>query len=197
MSSFAQRLHTARRDKSMTQKQLADSLGIQQGQVSLYETGKDEPSDVAKERIAELLGVSLDYLEGKTPVEDGSLEDFDEAETLAHRLKVIRTYYGKSQTEFCKEIGISQSALSSLENGSTSPSAEVLQKLGKMGFSLDWILYGENNQPESAKVVLEQTATDFELSRIQKLLLKLPQEKLVMWRKMLEVYVAGETTKGK
>lgn len=196
MSSFAQRLHTARRTKKMTQKQLADMLGVQQGQVSLYETGKDEPADVTKERIAEILEVSLDYLEGNTPVQDGSLKDFDETETLAHRLKVIRTYYRKSQAEFAPMLGISQSALSSLENGATSPSAEVLQKLGRMNFDLDWILYGENNQPESAKVVLEQTATDWEISRIRKLLLKLPQEKLKMWRQMLEVYVAGET-KGK
>ena len=93
-------------------------------------------------------------------------------------------------------LGISQSAVSSQEIGTTSPSAEVLQKLGRMGFDLDWILYGESNQPESAKVVLEQTATDWEISRIHNLLLKLPQEKLKMWRQMLEVYVAGET-KGK
>lgn len=196
MSNFAQRLHAARRSKKITQTQLADLLGIKQGQVSLYETGKDEPSDVTKERIAEILEVSLDYLEGKTPVQDGSLKDFDKAETLAHRLKVIRTYYKKSQLEFAEMLGISQSAVSSQEIGTTSPSAEVLQKLGRMGFDLDWILYGESNQPESAKVVLEQTATDWEISRIHKLLLKLPQEKLKMWRQMLEVYVAGET-KGK
>ena len=41
MSSFAQRLYTARKNKKMTQKQLADQLGVQQGQISLYETDKD------------------------------------------------------------------------------------------------------------------------------------------------------------
>lgn len=196
MSSFSQRLHAVRRSKNVTQKQLADLLGVQQGQISYYETGKDEPSDTVKERIAEILGTSLDYLDGKTPVQGESPKDFDEAATLAHRIKVIRTYYNKPQMEFASMLGISQSALSSLEKGTTSPSAEVLKKLGRMGFDLEWLLYGETEQPESAKVVLEQTATDWEISRIHKLLLKLPLDKLKMWRQMLEIFVAGET-KGK
>ena len=53
--------------------------------------------------------------------------------------------------------------------------------------------YGENNQPESAAIVLEQSANDWEIAQIQKLLLKLPQEKLKMWRQMLEIYIATET----
>ena len=193
MSSFAQRLYTARKNKKMTQKQLADQLGVQQGQISLYETDKDEPPVVVKERIAELLDVSLDFLNGRTPDESGHLSDLDTSLTMAHRIKVIRTYYQKSQMDFAHDLGISQSALSSLENGSTSPSAEVLQKLGRMGFALEWILYGENNQPESAAIVLEQSANDWEIAQIQKLLLKLPQEKLKMWRRMLEIYIAAET----
>ena len=140
MSSFAQRLYTARKNKKMTQKQLADQLGVQQGQISLYETDKDEPPVVVKERIAELLDVSLDFLNGRTPDESGHLSDLDTSLTMAHRIKVIRTYYQKSQMDFAHDLGISQSALSSLENGSTSPSAEVLQKLGRMGFALEWIL---------------------------------------------------------
>ena len=193
MSSFAQRLYTARKNKKMTQKQLADQLGVQQGQISLYETDKDEPPVVVKERIAELLDVSLDFLNGRTPDESGHLSDLDTSLTMAHRIKVIRTYYQKSQMDFAHDLGISQSALSSLENGSTSPSAEVLQKLGRMGFALEWILYGENNQPESAAIVLEQSANDWEIAQIQKLLLKLPQEKLKMWRQRLEIYIATET----
>ena len=193
MSSFAQRLYTARKNKKMTQKQLADQLGVQQGQISLYEPDKDEPPVVVKERIAELLDVSLDFLNGRTPDESGHLSDLDTSLTMAHRIKVIRTYYQKSQMDFAHDLGISQSALSSLENGSTSPSAEVLQKLGRMGFALEWILYGENNQPESAAIVLEQSANDWEIAQIQKLLLKLPQEKLKMWRQMLEIYIAAET----
>ena len=193
MSSFAPRLYTARKNKKMTQKQLADQLGVQQGQISLYETDKDEPPVVVKERIAELLDVSLDFLNGRTPDESGHLSDLDTSLTMAHRIKVIRTYYQKSQMDFAHDLGISQSALSSLENGSTSPSAEVLQKLGRMGFALEWILYGENNQPESAAIVLEQSANDWEIAQIQKLLLKLPQEKLKMWRQMVEIYIAAET----
>ena len=66
----------------MTQKQLADQLGVQQGQISLYETDKDEPPVVVKERIAELLDVSLDFLNGRTPDESGHLSDLDTSLTM-------------------------------------------------------------------------------------------------------------------
>lgn len=192
MNVFAKRLHAARKKKNWTQTQLAKELSIRQAYVSNYETGKDEPSDELKGRIAELLGVSLDYLEGRTPDAALDLSNPDVSNTLAHRLKVIRNYYHKSQADFAKELGIAQSTLSSFESGTTTPSFEILQQIGRMGFDVNWLLYGENNQPETDKIILDESEVALELARIQELLRQLPKDKISMWRQILELYIANE-----
>lgn len=189
LSEFAKRLKEIRKGK-MTQGELADLLNTTQVQISLYETGKDEPTPELLEKVAEIFDVTTDYLSGKTPAKDASVDT--EADTLAQRIKVIRVYYDKSQEEFAKDLSISQSALSSIEHG-TIPSAEVIQKLGKMGFSLEWLLYGENNQPTSPKQVLENTAADWERTRINKLLNALSHNKLKLCRQCLELFVSSFT----
>ncbi len=189
LNDFAKRLKEIRKGR-MTQGELADLLNTTQVQISLYETGKDDPSPELLEKIAEIFDVTIDYLSGKTPAKDASIDT--ETDTLAQRIKVIRVYYDKSQEEFAKDLSISQSALSSIEHG-TIPSAEVIQKLGKMGFSLEWLLYGENNQPTSPKQVLEDTAADWERTRINKLLNALSHDKLKLCRQCLELFVASFT----
>ena len=191
LSEFAKRLKEIRKGK-MTQGELADLLNTTQVQISLYETGKDEPTPELLEKVAEIFDVTTDYLSGKTPAKDASVDT--EADTLAQRIKVIRVYYDKSQEEFAKDLSISQSSLSSIEHG-TIPSAEVIQKLGKMGFSLEWLLYGENNQPTSPKQVLEDTAADWERARINKLLNALSHDKLKLCRQCLELFIASSTIK--
>ena len=189
MSEFAKRLKEIRKGR-MTQGELADLLDTTQVQISLYETGKDDPSPALLKKIAEIFDVTIDYLSGKTPSKNSSIDT--ETDTLAQRIKVIRVYYDKSQEEFAKDLSISQSALSSIEHG-TIPSAEVIQKLGKMGFSLEWLLYGENNQPTSPKQVLEDTAADWERTRINRLLNALSHDKLKLCRQCLELFVSSCT----
>jgi transcriptional regulator with XRE-family HTH domain len=189
LSDFAKRLKEVRKGK-MTQGELADLLNTSQVQISLYETGKDEPTPELLEKVAEIFDVTMDYLSGKTPAKDASVDT--DVDTLAQRIKIIRVYYDKSQEEFAKDLSISQSALSSIEHG-TIPSAEVIQKLGKMGFSLEWLLYGENNQPTSPKQVLEDTAADWERTRINKLLNALSHDKLKLCRQCLELFVSSFT----
>ena len=190
MSTFPKRLQLARKKKRWNQTELAAKLGVQQAQISHFETGKEEPNIGQKKRIAELLEVSLDYLEGRTPDEEGDLSDKVNSATFAHRIKVIRTYFQDSQTEFAKKLGISQSALSSLESDTTTPSAEVIQKLGHMGFDLNWVVYGEKTPSVTNKVVLQESSTDWEFARILKLLRSLPENEVEMVRILLETYIA-------
>ena len=119
--------------------------------------------------------------------------DYDEDEdSLAHRVKVIRTYFNKSQDEFAKELAISQSALSAIERGQGQPGTEALQKLGRMGFDLNWILYGESNGENAPGNIIEKTAADREKARILKILDTLPQNKLRVLRQCLELITKSE-----
>lgn len=192
MGILGYRLSKARKRKNMTQMQLASELGIQQAQVSHFETDKEEPSDAIKARLAEILDVTLDYLEGRTPDEAGNLSDPNVSDSIAHRIRVIRTYYRKSQKEFAKLLCISQSALSALESGITKPSSSVIQKLGNMGFDLHWLIYGDNKEPQNVMLYVEDPGIETEVARIRSLLLQLPPAKIQAVRKMLEIYVSSE-----
>ena len=63
-------IKSARDARSVTQKQLADAVGVSQGQISKYEAGTDLPGIDGLISIANSLGVSLDVIAGnKEPME--------------------------------------------------------------------------------------------------------------------------------
>ena len=62
---FSERLKTLRKEKKLTQKELAEQIGIKQNSYSDWETGKSEPSFENLIKLADLLEVSLDWLFGR------------------------------------------------------------------------------------------------------------------------------------
>jgi transcriptional regulator with XRE-family HTH domain len=63
---FAKRLKAARAKKGFTQKELGDKISMTESTVSLYETGRREPSLETIRKIAFVLCVTSDYLLGLT-----------------------------------------------------------------------------------------------------------------------------------
>lgn len=65
---------------------------------------------------------------------------------IAERLKKLRKELHLNQNDFCERIGIKQSTLSSYENGTVSPSNDVLFAIAKeYHVSLDWLFGISNN----------------------------------------------------
>ena len=63
---YLRRLKDLREDKDLSQKEIANVLGIKQQQYSLYETGKrDLPFELAIV-LAKFYNTSLDYIAGIT-----------------------------------------------------------------------------------------------------------------------------------
>jgi transcriptional regulator with XRE-family HTH domain len=60
--AFTDRLARLRKDKSLTQKELAEMVGLNQAQIHRYEKGAAEPSMSALKRLALALGVTTDEL---------------------------------------------------------------------------------------------------------------------------------------
>ena len=60
--SLASRLIVLRKDKGLTQQQMADSLGIHVNSLKKYEAGQAQPSLDALKKIALALHVSTDFL---------------------------------------------------------------------------------------------------------------------------------------
>ena len=61
---FAERLKELRLEKELSQEKLAESLGVANGTISLWETEQREPKLSNLVLIAEYFGVSIDYLAG-------------------------------------------------------------------------------------------------------------------------------------
>lgn len=66
MSKFNLRLRELRKQKKLTQQELADDLGISKSSVNMYERGEREPGLDLLEAIADFFNVNLDYLMGKS-----------------------------------------------------------------------------------------------------------------------------------
>ena len=77
-----QRLKDLREDMDITQKDVAEFLGMKQSQYSLYETGQRKLSISDYIRLAEFYNFSLDYISGrcshKSGVNRGGLSDDEE-----------------------------------------------------------------------------------------------------------------------
>ena len=61
-----ERLSELRKDKGLTQKEMADIFGVSKNTISLYERDLMSPEDATEEAIARYFDVSLDYLHGLT-----------------------------------------------------------------------------------------------------------------------------------
>ena len=65
MKIFQERLIEQRKLNNMTQRQMAEHLGIAQPSYIRYENGSAEPTLESLVKIAELFDVSVDYLLGR------------------------------------------------------------------------------------------------------------------------------------
>lgn len=61
---FAQRLRELRRERGLTQIQLAQKFNVSNGTIGMWETGKREPDFDTTRRLAAFFHVSVDYLVG-------------------------------------------------------------------------------------------------------------------------------------
>lgn len=63
---FGKRLQEIRKEKALSQDALAKELGVHGAVIGRYERGEVRPSIEMASKIAEALGVSLDYLVGNS-----------------------------------------------------------------------------------------------------------------------------------
>ena len=96
---IGQRIRDLRKQKRMSQTELAKSAGVSQTTVTAWETGKAEPSSSAVAKLADIFNVTTDYLLGRpnkheTKKDDVELSDDD----------VIMTWQGKPLSDEDREL---------------------------------------------------------------------------------------------
>lgn len=65
MAEFKDMIHYLRKREHLTQKELADKVGVSPGTIAMYELGKRMPTVEVEEALADYFNVSLDVLRGR------------------------------------------------------------------------------------------------------------------------------------
>lgn len=63
--------------KGLTQAEVAAAIGVSSVVYSRYETGSRQPSVDTLVQMADLFGVTVDYLLGRQDIEDSTLSDYE------------------------------------------------------------------------------------------------------------------------
>jgi|JYMV01.1.fsa_nt_gi transcriptional regulator with XRE-family HTH domain len=80
-SEFGDRLKKLRRQKNLSQQEVADKIGMHFTNISRYERGLARPNSETLKKLAEILSVSSGYLIEGT-LEDGVQAHFEDRELL-------------------------------------------------------------------------------------------------------------------
>lgn len=82
---LAKRLKSLRESKNITQKELANKLGISPSAIGMYESGKRNPDTSMLNILSNFFDVSVDYLMGRSDIKSSADEVLKEnhEETIA------------------------------------------------------------------------------------------------------------------
>lgn len=75
MIGYGEKIKNLRKEKGLTQEQLADLINIGRSALSLYEIEARQPDPETLKNIANALNVSTDYLLGRSPIRQLSIDD--------------------------------------------------------------------------------------------------------------------------
>lgn len=105
---FGKRISDLRKERGLTQLDLAQKIGVTRSVISLYEIEKREPDTETLLKMADFFGVSTDYLLGRSDEKsDSSIhikQHFSGAERAIRRIReLIRiSHSSQEKEEFCK-----------------------------------------------------------------------------------------------
>ena len=90
MVEFGNRLRQLRKDRNLTQQQLAELIGVKNGVISFYELGDRTPSPAVLRKLALALHVSADYLLGIERAATLDASGLDEQDLLVVQMMIRR-----------------------------------------------------------------------------------------------------------
>ena len=102
-TEIGKRIKVLREEKNVTQKEAAQQIGIQQSTLSKYERGIQNPRFQELCLISDWLGVSVDYLLGRTDIKstptDGKLQAAAEVTGLSGNALAVLKYWNENETQ--------------------------------------------------------------------------------------------------
>ncbi|MBE2923943.1 helix-turn-helix transcriptional regulator [Anoxybacillus flavithermus] len=90
--TFGKRLRILRKNRNLTQKELADRFNVGESTIGMYERDEREPSFEFVKQLADFFNVTTDYLLGRTDDPNPPGSDNEELGTLARINQLIKEY---------------------------------------------------------------------------------------------------------
>lgn len=91
-----------RKEQKLTQKEVAENLGIAQQTYAGYESGKHEPSIEIAIRISDFYGLSLDYITGRfVEPNDKTIDEYVNFDLI---LRYSLSYYARAEQNNIEQI---------------------------------------------------------------------------------------------
>lgn len=92
-----------RKEKHLTQSELAAALGISRSAISMYENGEREPDLETLEAIADYFNIDMNQLTGQ--------EKYLSKDSIAYRIQTIMTYQHVSLDELASRLDVDKDSL--------------------------------------------------------------------------------------
>lgn len=135
---FSENLKKLREARGFSQRALAMKLGAQQTSVYLWETTSRTPDILAAADIADVFGVTLDDLVGRTPP---LVQVEAQTKPFGEIIKEKRTARHWTQPTLAEFVGVSSSNILAWEKGDTIPMLASFVRLADVfNCSLDELL---------------------------------------------------------
>ncbi|GLR13289.1 hypothetical protein GCM10007907_20790 [Chitinimonas prasina] len=154
MTDFAERLRSERERLGLTQKDLADRVGITANAYGAYERGRAEPSVEALSTLASM-GFDLSFLvlgarTDKRPALSAQPERTPEADSLGLRLAMECSRLGILDLQMSEAVGVSLRTFNNWILGTAEPNAAQLRAIDATGVDVLFVLTGKRGLVEEA-----------------------------------------------
>ena len=118
MSGFSEKLAALRRQRGLTQAELAAQLGLSKSAVSMYERGRREPELELLQAMADLFGVSVGTLLGREdqPLVNGDPELTEYLESLRDRPE-LRMLFSVTKNAAKEDVEAAVKIIEALRSG--------------------------------------------------------------------------------
>lgn len=132
---FGKRIVALRKERNLSQRELADKLGISRSALSLYEIEKREPDTDTLLKISNFFSVTTDYLLGTASSYNTSdyLNNYPRShEDVGNSISYWSRKSEYGNDELAKMLGITQKSFDDICDGGNLPSLEILIKLSEI-----------------------------------------------------------------
>ena len=167
---ISRRIKILRKEKKITQQQLADCTGITIKSIQNYENAVREPNSKAMAALESFFQVSGSYLRGETNervIREAKQMKKNE-QTINHeiskRIKLLRKEKGLTQAELAKKIGLGTPTIIGYENCKREPNSKAMAALESFFKVSGSYLRGETDerQYDSENVLTSKKTLDNE-----------------------------------